>query len=128
MIDIAVNLLALPVRILMWIFKHPRVLIFGAIIFFIVMGLGNCSKITDGKSESQTPQHYQKVTPDYADAPKIVSTATRIYYARDYVDDGTTVILYDYYYYDNSWECGTEPLYLDRTIYGNINIYDRKQE
>jgi N-acetylneuraminic acid mutarotase len=72
---------------------------------------------------------YQQQAPTYAQAPRALPTSSRLYYVSTYKDTGEVLILTQYYYYDSNkkgWQMSNTPLPLDKELYGDLKIYERR--
>jgi hypothetical protein len=67
-----------------------------------------------------------KTLPDIQAAPWEVTTPTHLYYAREVEDDGDTVLMMGWYEnMDGAWVKRSEPVRLERVIYGRIDVRRR---
>lgn len=120
--DTAIKVMAFPVRVVVTLFKHPRYLILVAVIVFAIMGIKACNTAFADNPTVELPE-YQKSAPE--DGLDVIQTSSRMYYARDYTDDGKVITLNEYYTYDSDkWQKSSVPLPLDRDIYGEIKVFE----
>lgn len=122
-----IAVIAFPLRVLIWIVKHPRILVFILVIIGIIIGVRTCSNMFNHGSKAAEPAVYQEKTPSISNAPYVVATDTRLYYVRKYTDDGQVITLEKYYTYDTKkWKLQNDTLPLDRKYYPRLKIYERK--
>ena len=83
------------------------------------------AKINSEKPPTFELATYQVIAPAYELAPKVVATASRIYYVRTFEETANTLALLTWYdYNETQWQKHTTPLPLDKS---NIKIYSRRQ-
>lgn len=123
--DKFITVLALPVRFITGLFRHPKMLIVLVIVIIAFVSLNRCSSSTE--QQVSIPE-YQKVAPGVKDASHIVQTASRTYYVSKFSDSGGILTLNEYYTYDkNEWQKQDLNLPIDRKYYGEIQVYERKK-
>jgi len=116
-------LIILVFKPFIYIFTHRIILL-----ILIVGGIGLFA--FNSYRASQPPptqaQVQQSTAPSVTLAPYAVQTASRVYYAVNYKDDGKVLTLQQYYTYTkNKWQLQKGELPLDRTVYGRIEVYKR---
>lgn len=129
MMAIFITILALPFRMLIYMFKHPRLLVLVGIGVFVIIGIRACNNVFNPGADTTVaqPAAYQDIAPDEERAPYVLSTATRIYYVSHYNDDNRFITLEEYYTYDQKeWAYHGRPLRIDRRYYGEVTLYERK--
>ena len=121
------KILALPVRFVTGLFKHPKLLIVLGIVVFAVVGFSRCTGPGDTSQQVTIPE-YQEKAPEVKAAPYVVQTSSRVYYVKAYDDSDGIMTLYEYYTYDkDKWQKQELDLPIDRQYYGEILVYERKK-
>lgn len=86
-------------------------------------GLLNCAGVLSNKSVIEL----EKGVPSVKDAPYVIQTTTRVYYAKSYQDIGGVVTLHDYYEFgQKGWKKQNHSLPMDREYYGSIKVSARQ--
>ena len=125
--DTFAKILALPVRFVAGLFKHPKLFIVLVIVVIAFVNLNRCSGPGDTSQQVSVPE-YQEKAPKVTDAPYVVRTSSRVYYVKAYDDSGGVMTLYEYYTYDkDNWQKQDLELPIDRKHYGEILVYERKK-
>lgn len=125
--DTFAKVLALPVRLVTGLFKHPKMLIILVIVVIAFVSFNRCSGPGDTSQQVTIPE-YQKIAPNVKDAPYVVRTSSRVYYVKAYDDSEGVLTLYEYYTYDNKkWQMQDFDLPIDRKYYGEILVYERQK-
>ncbi len=121
------DIIKIPFRILGFLIKHPRLLVAGLIIVFIVFGLSSCSSALGGKKAgAQETPAYQKIAPGLQEAPYVLLTDTRVYYVAKYENTQDLINLTEYWSYDRkAWAKGKHPLPISRDYFKGARLYDR---
>ena len=120
-------LVAIPFRAVLWVLRHPRLLVLAVVVVFAVMGLRTCGAAFVTSTAAPT-EPYQEVAPPREEAPYVLATSTRVYYVTRYSDDGQVVTLHEYYTYDKKkWVGQTIPLRIDRAYYGEVRLHVRTE-
>ena len=79
-----------------------------------------------GAKATAPVEPYNKNVPGVNQAPTIIQTTSRIYYVKDYTDDGKVLMLQNFYYYDKDrWLKNKTELPIDRAVYKEIRIAPR---
>ncbi len=101
---------------------------FVIIVALIAIGIISLSNTLAGSTPQKLEtQYYQRIAPSVQDAPYIVPTSSRAYYVSTFNETTKGIVLTCYYYYNQKkWERSTIPLPLDKTLYGNLQVYKRK--
>jgi len=122
---VVLAVVTIPFRAVLWVFRHPRLLVLAVVVVFAVMGLRACGAAF-GTSTATPTEPYQEVAPPREKAPYVLATSTRVYYVTRYSDDGHVITLHDYYTYDwKKWARQSSPLRIDRTYYGEVRLHVR---
>jgi len=117
----------IPFRAVLWVFRHPRLLVLAVVVVFAVMGLRACGAAL-GTSTATPTEPYQEVAPPREETPYVLATSTRVFYVTRYSDDGQVVTLHDYYTYDRKkWVRQSRPLRIDRAYYGEVRLHVRTE-
>lgn len=127
MVILAIGVLILksPFLILRFLFQHKMLLVIAIIGVIAFIAISSINKSDDTAQKVQIPE-YQQIAPDISKAPVVVATPSRVYYVFDWVDDGQTITLKSFYFYDRKeWEASELLLPLDRDTVGEIKIYQR---
>ena len=126
---IAFAIVALPFRLVFWLFRHPKVLVLIGIIVGIIFGLKACNAALPNNTKTPTVEiaKYQQIAPKPTVAPYVVATSSRIYYVTKYTDTKQILTLLEYFTYDKTqWVKSKQPLRIDRNVYGEVRIYANK--
>lgn len=127
--DIAIAVIALPFRAVLWLAKHPKLIVLLAIVIFAVWGVKSCNTDFNRPAGAAVPiEKYQEIEPTVKQAPYVLWTQTRVYYVSKYSGEPPAVTLEKYYTYDNdTWVLQDQPLVITEIIYGEYRIYERKK-
>lgn len=110
-LPLALKILLLPVKAVVYIVKHPKLII---LVVVLVIGFSvyrNFASKSDSKTQSAEIPSYQKILPNKVNAPRVVQTLSRYYPYSTFQEDPNYLTLTDYYVYDkNSWRHETKPL------------------
>lgn len=122
-------IIALPLRVAWYIIRRPRLLIlFGVVVASVVVLRACAGGSATNNTQVVEQERYIEIAPSVADAPYIISTASRVYYVRSYTDSGQVINLDQYYTYDRKkWVSQTIPLLLDKACFGEVRITIREK-
>jgi len=110
-----------------FLFKHRMLGVVVIVLVVVIVGFITIQNRSHKTVTASTPvSSYQATMPSIETAPRVVQTSSRIYLVSKMTTEEEGIVLLDYFTYNSGkWEHRTQPLELDKKIYGEFKVYDR---